>query len=184
MSSAGWGCCAAQAPGRITVGGAVAGASGRAPSQSRPQRAVLVRVGPQYKKCHLGREQLTLAERVKWLYAKAAQYADLSGWRELLAEVGYERYRHTHDLAEALDAGMADPLVMDVVLFEAGAFAEFLQVRGSLLPDDERLLAEQWLLVDRSVFEVQTVNPGESTLCETYEMATCTRCVSGRRAAG
>ena len=118
--------------------------------------------GRKYKKCHLGREQLALAERVNWLYEKAAQYAAFSGWRELLAEVGYERYRHTHDLAEALDAGMADPLVMDVVLFEGGAFAEFLQVRGSLLPDDERLLAEQWLLVDRSVFEVEKVNPGES----------------------
>ena len=57
---------------------------------------------------------------------------------------------------------MADPLVMDVVLFEGGAFAEFLEVRGSLLPDDERLLAEQWLLVDRSVFEVERVNRGES----------------------
>lgn len=118
--------------------------------------------GRKYKKCHLGRQQLTLAQRVRWLYAKAAQHAELSGWRELLAEVGYERYRHTHDLDEALDAGMADPLVMDVVLFEGGAFAEFLQVRGSLLPDDERLLAEQWLLVDRSVFEVETVNKGES----------------------
>ena len=35
-------------------------------------------------------------------------------------------------------------------------------MRGSLLPDDERLLAEQWLLVDRSVFEVERVNPGEN----------------------
>ena len=118
--------------------------------------------GRKYKKCHLGREQLALAERVNWLYEKAAQYAQTAGWRDLLAEVGYERYRHTHDLAEALAAGMADPLVMDVVLFEGGAFAEFLEVRGSLLPDDERLLAEQWLLVDRSVFEVEKVNPGES----------------------
>ena len=118
--------------------------------------------GRKYKKCHLGREQLTLAQRANWLYEKAAQYAAFSGWRELLAEVGYERYRHTHDLAEALDAGMADPLVMDVVLFEGGAFEEFLQVRGSLLPDDERLLAEQWLLADRSVFEVERVSPGES----------------------
>ena len=118
--------------------------------------------GRKYKKCHLGREQLALAERVNWLYEKAAQYAHIAGWRDLLAEVGYERYQHTHDLSEALAAGMADPLVMDVVLFEGGAFAEFLQVRGSLLPDDERLLAEQWLLVDRSVFEVERVNPGES----------------------
>ena len=118
--------------------------------------------GRKYKKCHLGREQLALADRVNWLYEKAAQYVDSDEWRELLAEAGYERYRHTHDLAEALDAGMADPLVTDVVLFEGGAFAEFLEVRGSLLPDDERLLAEQWLLVDRSVFEVETVTPGES----------------------
>ncbi len=118
--------------------------------------------GRKYKKCHLGHEQLTLAERVKWLYAKATQYAELSDWRELLAEVAYARYQHTHDLTEVLDAGMADPLVMDVALFEGGAFAEFLEVRGPLLPDDERLLAEQWLLVDRSVFEVEKVNRGES----------------------
>ena len=31
--------------------------------------------GRKYKKCHLGREQLALAERVNWLYEKAAQYA-------------------------------------------------------------------------------------------------------------
>jgi len=118
--------------------------------------------GRKYKKCHLGRERLALAERVNWLYAKAIQYAQIAGWRDLLAKVGYERYRHTHDVPEALAAGMADPLVIDAVLFEGGAFAEFLEVRGSLLPDDERLLAEQWLLVDRSVFEVERVNPGEN----------------------
>ncbi len=110
--------------------------------------------GRKYKKCHLGREQLDLAERVNWLYAKAIEHSQIAGWRELIAEVGYERYGHTHDLADALAAGAADPLVIDAVLFEGGAFAEFLEVRGSLLPDDERLLADQWLLVDRSVFEV------------------------------
>ena len=118
--------------------------------------------GRKYKKCHLGCEQLTLAERVNWLYEKAVQHAETAGWGDLLAEVGYERYRHTHDLSEAVAAGIADPLVTDVVLFEGGAFAEFLEVRGSLLPDDERLLAEQWLLVERSVFEVDDVNPGKS----------------------
>jgi len=34
-------------------------------------------------------------------------------------------------------------------------------VRGDLLPTDERLLAEQWLLVERSVFEITAVRPGE-----------------------
>jgi tetratricopeptide (TPR) repeat protein len=116
--------------------------------------------GRKYKKCHLGREQLALADRVNWLYEKAAHHVYVAGWRDLLAEVAYERYRHTHDLSDAVDAGMADDLVMDVVLFEGGAFAEFLEVRGHLLPDDERLLAEQWLLVERSLFEVNDVKPG------------------------
>ena len=118
--------------------------------------------GRKYKKCHLGHEQLALADRVQWLYTKAIQHVLDAEWRELLAELAYERYRHTHDLPEAIEAGMADPLVMDIALVEGGAFADFLEARGSLLPDDERWLAEQWLLVDRSVFEVESVNPGVS----------------------
>ena len=117
--------------------------------------------GRKYKKCHLGREQLPLAERVGWLYAKGIQHVLFTGWRELLAEVGYERCRYTLDDPEALTAAMGDPLVLDAVLFEGGAFEDFLEVRGSLLPDDERLLAEQWLLVERSVFEAEQVRRGE-----------------------
>jgi hypothetical protein len=33
--------------------------------------------------------------------------------------------------------------------------------RGALLPEDERLLAGQWPLVERSVFEIEQVRPGE-----------------------
>ena len=117
--------------------------------------------GRKYKKCHLGREQLPLAKRVGWLYTKAGQHALLSGWNDLLAEAGYERCRYADDDPDALAAALADPLVLDAVLFEGGAFAEFLKMRGSLLPDDERLLAEQWLLVDRSVFEVEQVHRGQ-----------------------
>ncbi|UQX13024.1 SEC-C domain-containing protein [Candidatus Mycobacterium methanotrophicum] len=118
--------------------------------------------GRKYKKCHLGREQLPLAERVNWLYGKACHHAMVSGWTGLLAEVSYERCRHVDpDDVDALTASLADPLVLDAVLFEGGAFAEFLQLRGSLLPDDERLLAQQWLLLERSVFEVEQVRPGQ-----------------------
>ncbi|MGH3959379.1 SEC-C metal-binding domain-containing protein [Mycobacterium sp.] len=117
--------------------------------------------GRKYKKCHLGHEQRPLAERANWLYAKASQHALLSGWDELLAEVGYERCRYADDDPDALDATLEDPLVLDAVLFEGGAFAEFLDVRRALLPDDERLLADQWLAVERSVFEVDQVHPGQ-----------------------
>jgi hypothetical protein len=46
------------------------------------------------------------------------------------------------------------PFLRDVVLHENGVFAEFLAARDGLLPDDEALLAAQWALVDRGVFEV------------------------------
>ncbi|WP_460358963.1 SEC-C metal-binding domain-containing protein [Mycobacterium sp. ZZG] len=111
--------------------------------------------GRKYKKCHLGKEQPSLPERVGWLYAKAAQHALMGGWGEVVAELGYVRneYRDASDETP-------DPLLIDAVLFEGGAFEEFLAVRGSLLPEDERLLAGQWLLVERSLFEVEEVRPG------------------------
>lgn len=117
--------------------------------------------GLKYKKCHLGREELPLSERAGWLYAKAGQHAESSGWNDLLFEVGYERCRYTAEDEDSVAEALADPLLIDAVLFEGGAFEEFLEIRGSLLPDDERLLAEQWLLVERSVFEVEEVRRGQ-----------------------
>ncbi|OBG45153.1 zinc-binding protein [Mycobacterium alsense] len=119
--------------------------------------------GRKYKKCHLGSEQLPLAERAGWLYAKACHHALLNGWDGLVAAAAAERCRH--DLADDPDVlaeAMDDPLVLDAVLFEGGAFAEFLQIRGPLLPDDERLLAQRWASTDRSVFEVERVHRGHS----------------------
>lgn len=123
--------------------------------------------GRKYKKCHLGREQLPLSERTGWLYAKAFHHMLSGGWRGQLFETAYARSRYMavdeddeDDPRDAMIAAMGDPLVVDAVLFEGGAFEKFLSVRGSLLPDDERLLAEQWLLVDRSVFDVEQVRPG------------------------
>jgi SEC-C motif len=116
--------------------------------------------GRQYKVCHLHREQLPLAERAAWLYQKAG--ADLfdgpSG--PLLIQTAQARALYW-DSPDALERAIEDGLAADAVLFEGGAFADFLAVRGSLLPTDERLLAAQWLLVQRSVHEVLAVRRGE-----------------------
>jgi hypothetical protein len=80
-----------------------------------------------------------------------------------VAEVAQERAEFT-DSPYGLLRALADPLVTDVVLFEGGAFAEFVSVRGGLLPENERLLAEQWLLVDRSVYEITQVRRGEGLI--------------------
>jgi tetratricopeptide (TPR) repeat protein len=116
--------------------------------------------GRKYKKCHLHRERRSLDERAGWLYQKASMFLAEGRWRAEVAEVARKRAEYfdgPNGLLRALD----DPLVTDVVLFEGGAFGEFVAVRGGLLPEDERLLAEQWLLVDRSVFEVEQVRRGE-----------------------
>jgi tetratricopeptide (TPR) repeat protein len=117
--------------------------------------------GRKYKVCHLHREQLPLAERAAWLYQKAG--ADLldGPFAPLLIDTAQARSRHW-DSPDGFARAVSDAIVGDAVLFEGGAFDEFLGVRGSLLPEDERLLAAQWLLVQRSVHEVVSVRRGHA----------------------
>jgi hypothetical protein len=109
--------------------------------------------------CHLQREQLPLAERAAWLYQKAG--ADLldGSFGPLLMQAAQARARYWDSL-EALVRAIEDGLAADAVLVEGGAFEQFLAVRGALLPEDELLFAEQWLLVQRSVYEVVSVRRG------------------------
>ncbi len=115
--------------------------------------------GRKYKVCHRGHETLPLADRAAWLYQKAGTYLADGPWRDDVIEVARVRAEHW-DEPGATYLATRDPLVCDSVLFEGGAFEAFLDERGALLPDDERLLAEQWLLAERSVHEVLTVTPG------------------------
>jgi hypothetical protein len=116
--------------------------------------------GRKYKQCHLRRETLTLAQRVGWLYQKAGMFLHEGPWWEQVLEAAIERARYA-DGVDAFESAVCDPLIGDAVLFEGGAFDEFLATRGQLLPDDERLLAQQWLLVSRSVHEVEHVRRGQ-----------------------
>jgi tetratricopeptide (TPR) repeat protein len=115
--------------------------------------------GRKYKVCHLHREQLPLAERAAWLYQKAG--ADLidGPFASLLLDTARSRSQHW-DAPGALAQAIEDAIVSDAVLFEGGAFDEFVRTRGSLLPSDELLLAQQWQLVERSVHEVVSVRRG------------------------
>ncbi len=114
--------------------------------------------GRKYKVCHLGREGLPLGVRAGWLYEKAAAFAQEGPYREQIIELAVIRAQHETKPLAMLNA-LHDPLVLDATLFEEGAFASFLEVRGVLLPADEQLLAAQWLTVSRSVFEVETIQP-------------------------
>ncbi len=116
--------------------------------------------GRKYKRCHLGKEQLPLDERAAWLYQKAVLFIGDGAHRTDMIELAYLRTQFS-DSADAFLHALDDGLIADVVMFEGGVFAEFLTERGVLLPDDERLLGAQWLLIERSLYEVDTVRPGD-----------------------
>ncbi len=110
--------------------------------------------GRKYKACHLGKEQHPLADRAGWLYQKAERFLhrtadhEVADLADAMAGDDYRVYRQLRD----------SPVVADLALHEGGVFAEFLADRSALLPDDEALLAAQWALVDRAVYEVQRVD--------------------------
>jgi hypothetical protein len=116
--------------------------------------------GRKYKMCHLGKEALPLEERAAWLYQKAGMHLEAAHWRTAMADAGYLRIQHLDAAVDPTEL-LSDGLIVDAVLFEGGGFEDFLAARGHLLPDDERLLAQQWLLRERSVYEVESVRPGQ-----------------------
>ena len=117
--------------------------------------------GRKYKACHLGRADHSLEERSDWLYMKAAMHALDPAWAEQRVALAEARSGYGDD--DAVAEAVADPLVEDVLLFDAGAFADFVERRGELLPGDELHLARTWLGIERSVFEVEASVP-ERTL--------------------
>lgn len=118
--------------------------------------------GRKYKVCHLGKADHPLSERAAWLYQKAAMHTELPEWNSLLFVLAEARTAHGDSSDEAYFEALADPLLTDLALFEFGAFAQFVEQRGYLLPEDELELAGQWLAVKRSLFEIDEVRPGES----------------------
>lgn len=125
--------------------------------------------GRKFKACHLGRPgMLPLAERVPWLWRKAEAYVERRG-----GSIGDDLY----DMAEARCGGegasetriadaMDDPLVVDAVLTECEWLGLFSVERGGLVPDDEAALVREWTKVERRVFDVVGVLPGDRVVLD------------------
>ncbi|MFN3214921.1 MAG: YecA family protein [Acidimicrobiales bacterium] len=121
--------------------------------------------GRKYKACHLGRPAIVpLEDRIDWICRKQ------TSWLSRCARGGHvENTLYDLATARAVDpddarsvaASFSDPLVFDVALTELELARRFLFERGALLPDDERLLVEAWLLTERSVFEFVDVRRDE-----------------------
>ncbi len=115
--------------------------------------------GKKYKVCHGRTDRHSLSDRAPWLWSKVTTFAqrganrsELLDWAQLL--VGAER-----DSREVVLSAMADPFVMDLAAFDGELLSDFLEVVGSLLPEDERRLAEEWLGTPLRLMEVAEVRP-------------------------
>lgn len=134
--------------------------------------------GRKFKQCHQGSDDLVpLPDRVTWLCRKATMWIEhaVGEARELVTGVVLAWVAGDPDVdglghvlgdlegaetRERFAAAFADPIVFDAALHEGGLFAWFLRERGDLLPADERMLAESWSDIDRSVHEVIAVERG------------------------
>lgn len=131
--------------------------------------------GHKYKSCHLRHERLALEQRAYWLHMKAHL--------ALFEDPGFcaQAVETAKNLSQYPDAPQGDdlhPLAVDAVLFEGGGFAQFVDRRGYLLPDDERNLAQRWLSVQRAVYELVFVDPGVSVTLRDVKSGETTRVVA------
>lgn len=114
--------------------------------------------GRKFKQCHQGKQTIPLDARLTWLYRKANWWLG----RRYRTEVEWYARRLAVALGISMREALEDhPLAADLALCEGGRWEEWLEERGRLLPDDEALLAAQWALIGRSVFEVTDVRRDE-----------------------
>ncbi len=112
--------------------------------------------GRKVKVCHRSAPPLPMEVRAAWLHLKAVIYLYEGPYHRELSDVAHERSRYWPG-TEGYLSGLGDPLVHDSMLCEGGVFAEFLLDRGHLLPEDEFELAQRWVDIERSVFDVEEV---------------------------
>ncbi len=120
--------------------------------------------GRKFKLCCGARVGHPLSERSGWMWAKAMHFL----LRPPSAEVLLHWARRMHGVEDdTVDADIvrtagADPLAWDFALFDGGVLARLLDVRGPLLPEDERDVMASWLDTKRRAYEVVATRPGAS----------------------
>ena len=110
--------------------------------------------GKKYKVCHGRTERHPLGDRAAWLWHKIAMFAQRPANREELLEWGGLLAGRDPDEREAVAKAMSDPTTLDFAVYDGGLLHDFLFVLGSMLPADERELAEAWLTSERRLMEV------------------------------
>lgn len=112
--------------------------------------------GRKFKACHARVSSSPLPARARGLLGRAVAWLALT-------QPGAIRELMTYAMAVGGTTSLetVGPLVPDLLLFEGGALADYLDRRAELVPADEAMLAQQWLLRPRSLYEVEAVAAGQ-----------------------
>jgi len=118
--------------------------------------------GRKYKVCHLGRPgEAALVEPTKALLHKVSVWLSQPDNERLIRDLEAEVGPAELDRPDAEDGPYDGPMLIDVAMFDRGCLERFLDIRGILLPEPERVLGRSWLTTRRSLYEVQSVRSGE-----------------------
>lgn len=106
--------------------------------------------GRKHKICCAARGGWPLAERVSWLLLKLVMHA----WSPPVAEL---LMAATDEMVDPDDV-LEDPILRTMAFHEGGVMADFLRLRGVLLPADERELLREWNNVTASAYRVMSTS--------------------------
>lgn len=145
---------------------------------SSPPRALARRNDPcpcgsgrKYKLCHLRQTDVAaLTDRIEWIWGKLDWFLHRSGYSASIASLMF---------ALGSEDSQDEELAVSLLLFRDGVVADFLRLRGPLLPVDERSLVAQWAAVDRSLYAVVAVDAGVGVMLRDVRSGESSRCGNG-----
>jgi hypothetical protein len=112
--------------------------------------------GRKHKQCCLPLNGWDVDARAAWLHAKAITFLQRPPQRSTLLAVAtaHAGVASTDEAPARVIAAACDTTVTELCLVEGGVFARYLEVRGELLPDDERELAGTWSGTAHALWQV------------------------------
>ena len=115
--------------------------------------------GRKFKQCHLANPEVPADRAALWLFQKVLGY----GYREQFEPIRSGLARAAADGAghpEAASEITNEPFLLDLSVFDTGILERFSSERAVLLPAGELEMLQDWMAVDRRLWELTDVDVG------------------------
>lgn len=118
--------------------------------------------GKKAKRCCGERRPLTLADRVPFVRDRLANYTTGPEGHQTVFGLASTAAGMREDHVEAVRTFSRHPFILDLAVHEGGLGDEYLELRASLLPDDEFEFLERALYEPRRFWKITAAEPGRS----------------------